>query len=436
MGAVDFFGGLTQGFGNSYFGEKGKKKEREERTQRSQHDLLSQVFKNKAEEGDNEGAAQALEMMANIFDPKGKEQQHPYRLVAGKIRGSQGVSETNQGAQGQAPAITNDLGSGGMEARVDAPGPPQSPMVTKKIQAGYFSSPLERKRKEIQGKVEEADALRPGEMEAYGQKEELRTSREMQVAQAKAGALRELEELRQDNRIELPLAKVADIFIKGGADPSTAMQLASQFIRDKEQAKLTDLESRATDRERRHKLGVDRFEEFKRVNSARLAQGETKIAQGDRKLTLDEEKARNSSTATKGFTTKIDSINKDLNTVGIEYRQAIKDSTNMLIPKEKRAEAAARIPMLQRQYDMGLDDRDRTQAALEEHIRQHGGGAETVPTRPTVTPKGSAAAGAAAAPKAAPVKKYSNLKVGQEVTMGGRKVKIKAVYPDGSFDIE
>jgi hypothetical protein len=108
----------------------------------------------------------------------------------------------------------------------------------------------------------------------------------------------------------------------------------------------------------------------------------------------------------------------------------------MLIPKEKRAEAAARIPMLQRQYDMGLDDRDRTQAALEEHIRQHGGGAETVPTRTTVTPKGSAAAGAAAAPKAAPVKKYSNLKVGQEVTMGGRKVKIKAVYPDGSFDIE
>ncbi len=354
MSLLNFFGGAANEFGSAYYGAKQDKIKREDDIKKRQYDILGQAFSHAADEGNNENAASILEMMIPLTGEVKKGQTHPLDFMVKAIRGSQGqvVNQVTPEAQTMQQSQLG-MTEGSPEA-LNATRPTRA-IQPKTIQKGYFSSPEERRGREIAMKVEERKQLLPLEMQEEENKQKLMGKRQQEVESLKAKARLELSKSLEDSRVIRPTEQDAYRYSQAyGVDIDTAREAVGQLWHRKQQAQVADVESKTENRKAQFELAERKLES--QIGHWQAIEDHFKVleSQGNRKLDQNDIRIQQTYGQAKPILERAKGLREQMR--GIVQQQLRERSimTNVLNTSEDKAAAGQRFQQLEQQYNQGM----------------------------------------------------------------------------------
>lgn len=419
MSVLNFFGGLAQGLGQTVIPLEAEARQREHDKRLQQLDVLHSAYKEAADRGDNEKAAEALNMMAPLLGAK-EGKPHPIYAMRDMILNAKPITTKQASQEGLAaqeninntpstitqsktlePQLVGDSNSGivrtipGATSNevVDNPAlkeltRPRQAIEDKILQKGFFPTQLERADIAGQAKAKELEATTPAQLKLYKGQRDIAS----QIWQNQKGLeykyKGDLEDVKHENKLEEikgkseanALAKSeytkALIEVTRG-NPSEATPEQMQYA---QQRADRIYESEVKRKEAVTQMDVARAENYKTLHPDRVMANNTRlraianseastvdrrtyqqalIEQGKSKIALDERKLDQSYNNSKAITAKLRNVQHTID--AIERRQDHWESVlrNSMARPEDKAIAQQEIDKANKEYEFWQKEHDR-----------------------------------------------------------------------------
>jgi hypothetical protein len=466
MSVLNLFGGIAQGLASSVIPleESERKRQHEQRLQ--QLDILHGAFQQAADSGDNVKAEHTLRMIAPLMGEK-PNKGGPITALADTIKNytpktipvqsqeSQVAQENiNQVAnQPTEPQLVGDSATGTVKT-IQPPAlteltRPRMAMEPKVIQQGYYKTPMEKaqtelaiekqKLKEIELPKFEAERKLIGEQ--YRQNQGYIFGQKKELEQTKIQGRADLEKIKAQYDLEKKSYYNKRLYDKthGNPEDATPEQIAEaqaesdqyyngrinkdKSIADFNDSRAKEVATRHEDRQAKLQIQQQAVNNINTFHSGILShlqvleqQGNRKLDQGDIALQI---RAKIATPIKQG----IDNYNKELDRINRDILSAKRELDSPFLTDQKRKdEIIEHINSLESEYKANQDSLKKSMEQYQEIFKDIAP-AKTNNSKVITPPTG-------------PANKTlkASHKVGDVVTVQGKKIKISKIYSDGTFD--